>query len=270
MTSAALGSFSLVDTEPDAASLIAALDEQASIPAIQRLRASAFELLDARLGRRILDAGCGTGDVTRALAGIVGSTGSVVGVEASDVMLNEARRRAGVALSSVEFHSGDIHRLDFDDDSFDAAFSERVFQHLESPAVAMAELARVTRPGGRLVVIDTDWGMHAIYGADPSLTTAITDAWRRNAANGWSGRQVPALFADAGVRHVSVLAETMTSTDAARATVAPFTTMATNAERSGAIGSGDGDNWLSQLTEAGQRGQFFWALTMFAVAGTRP
>jgi SAM-dependent methyltransferase len=184
-------------------------------------------------------------------------------------MLAEARRRCANTPLPVEFRAGDICRLDLADESFDVSFSERVFQHLESPSAAMAELARVTRAGGRVVVIDTDWGMHAICGADRALTTAITDAWLNNAANGWSGRQLPALFAQAGVGDIAVVAETLTSIDPARTAAPPFTTMAAHAERSGAIGRGDGADWLSQLAHAGERGGFFWALTMFAVAGTR-
>ena len=92
---AALGSFSHVDADPEAAALIAALDEQASLPAIQRLRATAAELLRPRLGDRLLDVGCGTGEVVRALAGLVGAHGIVVGVEPSATMLDEARRRTG-------------------------------------------------------------------------------------------------------------------------------------------------------------------------------
>ena len=73
---ATLGSFSRVDADPGADGLIAALDEQASLPAIQRLRATTAELLRPRLGDRLLDAGCGTGDVVRALAGLVGAHGT--------------------------------------------------------------------------------------------------------------------------------------------------------------------------------------------------
>ena len=91
----ALGGFSHVDADPEAAALIAALDEQASLPAIQRLRAAAAELLRPRLGDRLLDVGCGTGEVVRALAGLVGAHGTVVGVEPSATMLDEARRRTG-------------------------------------------------------------------------------------------------------------------------------------------------------------------------------
>jgi SAM-dependent methyltransferase len=264
-----LGSFSAVDTEPSATTLVAALDEQASIPAIQRLRAAATELLGVRLGHHLVDAGCGTGDVARALAGRVGPTGTVVGVDASETMLTEARRRAGTTTLPVEFRSGDITNLPLDDATCDGALCERVFQHLASPHEAMAELVRITRPGGRIVVIDTDWGLHAIHGADPTLTVAITDCWARNAANGLAGRQLPALFADVGLRDPTVIAETMTSTDPQQSSSPPFTAMAAAACRAGVISDADAHTWLNQLTDASRCGHFFWAVTMFAVGSHR-
>ena len=111
--------------------------------------------------------------------------------------------------------------------------------------------------------------MHAVHGADPDLTEAILDAWRDNAANGLSGRRLPALFADAGLPPPTVVAATMTSTDPRRLLLPPFTTMAALAEHSGAIGVGDAESWLAQLTDAGHRGRFFWAVTMFVVGATR-
>lgn len=267
---ATLGAFSYVDADSETATLIAALDEQASLPAIQRLRAAAAELLRPQLGARLLDVGCGTGEVVRALAGLVGADGAVVGVEPSTTMLDEARRRTGASTPHVEFHGGDIERLAFDGASFDGVTCERVFQHLTTPDAALAELVRVTRPGGRVVVIDTDWGMHAIHGADPRLTTRVLEGWASNAANGWSGRRLPGLFADAGLRDRAVVAETLTSTDDRRPLGQPFTTMAAVAERAGVLAAGDAERWLAQLADAGTRSQFFWAVTMFAVAGTRP
>lgn len=62
----------------------------------------------------------------------------------------------------------------------------------------------------------------------------------------------------------------MTSTDPRRPLSAPFPAMAAAAVRSNAISATDAQTWLDQLAHAGQRGRFFWALTMFAVAGTRP
>jgi len=155
---APIGGFRHVDADPEAGALIAALDEQASLPAIQRLRATAAELLRPRLGDRLLDVGCGTGDVVRALAGLVGSRGTVVGIEPSATMLDEARRRTAESTLHVDFSSGDIAQLDFDDATFDGVICERVFQHLDRPRAALAELVRVTRPGGQIIVVDTDWG----------------------------------------------------------------------------------------------------------------
>jgi SAM-dependent methyltransferase len=264
-----LASFSAVDIEPDAAALIAALDEQAAIPAIQRLRATAIEMAGIRSGSRVVDLGCGTGDVARAIAATVGADGWVVGIDSSDTMLVEARRRSAGGLP-LEFRAGDVTALIEDDGTFDAALCERVLQHVHHPESAMAELVRVTRSGGRVVVSDTDWGMHAVHGANPELTAAIVNAWRDNAANGLSGRRLPALLADTGLRDITIAAETMTSTDPYRPRLPPFTTMAAAAERCGAIAPGDGHAWLTQLADAGQRGRFFWAVTMFAVSGARP
>jgi len=267
---ARLAGFSHVDADPEADALIAALDEQASMPAIQRLRAAAAELLRPRIGARLLDVGCGTGEVARALAGIVGANGTVVGVEASATMLDEARRRTGHSNPNVEFRSGDIEQLDFEDAAFDGVTCERVLQHVAEPRTAMDELVRVTGPGGRVVVVDTDWGMHAIHGADPRLTSRVVECWAAHAANGWSGRRLPGLFVDAGMSDPVVVAETFTSTDGQRPTAPPFTTMAAAAGRAGALTADEAHTWLAQLTDAGERGRFFWAVTMFAVAATRP
>lgn len=266
----ALGTFSHVDADPEAVALIAALDEQASLPAIRRLRATAADLLRPRPGDRLLDVGCGTGEVVRAIAGRVGAYGIVVGVEPSVTMLDEARRRTGDTTLPVEFRSGDILRLEFDVATFDGVTCERVFQHLHTPDAALAELVRVTRPGGQIVVSDTDWGMHAIHGADPRLTSRVVECWASNGANGWSGRRLPGIFVDAGMRDPVVVAETFTSTDGRRPTLPPFTTMAAAAECAGALTADDARTWLDQLADAGAHGRFFWAVTMFAVAGARP
>jgi ubiquinone/menaquinone biosynthesis C-methylase UbiE len=100
----------------------------------------------------VLDVGCWAGDGLRSLAEFVGATGRVVGVDTSKAMLAEARARTeGLA---VECRVGDAHRLEFATDTFDACRADRVFQHLERPREALAELVRVTRPGGWIVVMD--------------------------------------------------------------------------------------------------------------------
>jgi 2-polyprenyl-3-methyl-5-hydroxy-6-metoxy-1,4-benzoquinol methylase len=261
--------FGAVDQHPDAPALVAALETQAAFPAIQRLRSTAIDLFAIANGHRMLDAGCGIGDMTRRLATGVGG-GKVVGIDMSETMLTEARHRAALYALPIEFRHGDVTRLEFGTASFDGAYCERVFQHLDDPEAALAELARVTRPGGRVVVIDTDWGMHAIHGADPSITRRVVACWEERTTNGWSGRRLRPLFTMAQMADVVVATDTIVVTDARPHETEPFTTMAGVAEHERAVTTAEADRWLRQLGDASARGLFFWGVTMFLVAGTTP
>jgi 2-polyprenyl-3-methyl-5-hydroxy-6-metoxy-1,4-benzoquinol methylase len=268
-TGTALPSFSDVDGSCDRSTLVAALDEQADYPAIERLRAKGIRGLAPGAGHRLLDAGCGTGDVTRRLAAAVGATGTVVGVDASSTMLAEARRRATGAGVPIELRHSDLTDLDAGDGEFDGVYCERVFQHLDDPRAALAELVRVTRPGGRIVVIDTDWGMHALHGADQILTSRVVSCWPEHARNGLAGRQLPALFTAAGLADPVIVADTITSRDPRPPSLQPFATMAAFARRVGGLTPEEADRWLDELAAAGAHGTFFWAVTLVAACGTR-
>jgi ubiquinone/menaquinone biosynthesis C-methylase UbiE len=117
---------------------------------------SSLELLREGLAlrgtERVLDAGCGPGLVVRYLAPFVQH---IVGVDATPAMLEKARAvLAEQKLENVEFVAGDMESLPFPDHSFDAVVTRYTFHHLLAPERAMAELARVCRPGGRVVVCD--------------------------------------------------------------------------------------------------------------------
>lgn len=99
---------------------------------------------------RALDVGTGAGALALALAPLVRE---VVGVDRVRELLVKARERAA-HLSNATFIEGDAQRLPFDDFSFDLAATLRTLHHVTRPEVVLAELVRVTRPGGRLLVID--------------------------------------------------------------------------------------------------------------------
>ncbi len=266
-----LGSFSAVDSVSEGADvLVTALDEIAALPAVRRLRAAATEMLAPRLGDRLLDVGCGIGDEVRLLAAAVGPEGSVIGVDSSETMLAEARKRTIRSGGPIEYRLSDATRLDVATASVDGCRCERVLQHIADPSAVMAELVRVTRPGGRIAVIDSDWGMHSVHGADPDVTGRVLASWADHAANGWSGRQLPALFASQGMVERMVVAETLTSVDPTTPTRPPFPQMAAAACGTGAITDDEATAWLAQLVDAGSRHEFFWAVTMFAVGASRP
>src|SRR6185369_13078942 len=94
------------------------------------------------------DLGCGTGQMAAALAPAVRQ---VIAVDDSAAMLSAARRRVR-GLENVDVRRGTLEALPIDDDTLDAATCVLVLHHVPAPEAAFAEMARVVRPGGRVLV----------------------------------------------------------------------------------------------------------------------
>lgn len=128
-------------------------DVQARL-ALQQERAAALGDRISRLlapltgNERALDSGCGSGALAFALAPLVGE---VVGVDLSSDLLEAGR---GDAPANVTLVEGDATALPFGAGEFDLAGCARVLHHVRRPELVVSELARVTRPGGRVLVID--------------------------------------------------------------------------------------------------------------------
>jgi SAM-dependent methyltransferase len=108
-------------------------------------------------GVTVLDVGAGPATITADLAGRVAParvTALEVTAEALDIARAEIARRG---LTTVDFAVGDVHALDFPDDSFDVVHAHQVLQHVGDPVTALREMLRVARPGGVVAVRDSDY-----------------------------------------------------------------------------------------------------------------
>ena len=107
---------------------------------------------------RILDVGCGTGEITSRLAGLYPEA-SLVGVDLIEEHLAVARKRSAAAGGRVRFQTADAFALPFPDAAFDLVVCRHMLQAVPRPEAAMAEMVRVCRPGGRLHLLVEDYGM---------------------------------------------------------------------------------------------------------------
>lgn len=265
-----------VDASPDPGVLLANMIANAGWSATVDLRAWERAHLRLRRGDRLLDVGCGLGDAARALADDLGATGEVIGLDASTAML-DAARSSWDAACPARFAVGDAQALDVPSGSFDAARGERVLQWLSDPQAAVTELARVLRPGGRLSLIDTDWGsLRLDVGADD-----LADAVRRTmgverARPSRVGRRLPDLARAAGFRDIASTEATQIwsswDPDSSPAPDGCFSMqdLAPDVIDAGELDARELDRFVTTAHDAARTGRFTMSLTMYAVAATRP
>jgi ubiquinone/menaquinone biosynthesis C-methylase UbiE len=151
-------------------------------------RQALIERAGVRSGDRLLDVACGPGLLIFDAMSVLGPAGRGVGIDISDKMVEEARRKAArLKLTNTEFRRMDAENLDFPDESFDAVTAGLALAHFPDPHRALSEMNRVLRPGGGIAV--SEWG------SDSHAT--IFAAYARAASNA----PVPA----PGARHPGVL-----------------------------------------------------------------
>ena len=261
--------FDRVDEADDPKSFVDYLDSVSQT--MQQFKQLGDQAQDVHKGDRILDLGCGPGDDTRRLALLVGGGGRVVGVDSSEAMIAEARRRAKGSALPVEYRVGDACRLDFADGEFDGCRAERVFQHLQDPGGALAELVRVTRPGGRIVVgPDPDWETLVIDCSDRALMRRIKAVHCDIVASGGIAHELPALMRGLGLDDVAVTPGTLILNELRAAELMlELSRVAEEARDARAISEEERVAWISDLRARDETDDFFLALTGFLTVAAK-
>ena len=222
-------------------------------------------------GAAVLDVGCGPGTDTIALAGLVGPTGRVVGVDADAGMIAEANRRAEQAGCSpwCTHQQADATALPLETGAFDACRSERLFQHLHAPALALAEMARVTKPGGWVVVLDTDFGTLSIDTPEVEIERRLVRAHaERELNNGYAGRQLYRLFKRQQFTDITVESRPFQATSYALLRyLISMDTLERDALAAGLITEEELHRWQQSLEQTEAEGTFFAHANGVLVAG---
>ena len=191
--------FGAVDLSTDPDALTEYLVRVRAVLPVRNAKAESFALLGASQGDRLLDLGCGQGDDARELAQIVGPSGGVVGVDKSNVLIDLARRCTPPELHWIEYVCADATALPFPDGTFDACRADRTIQHVADADVALAELARLIKPGGSVVVSEM-FNALDLPDAEPDAIAheVLGRFWSADERRGWIGFLLPPLLERAG------------------------------------------------------------------------
>ncbi|GAB3727107.1 class I SAM-dependent methyltransferase [Spirosoma lituiforme] len=135
-----------------------------------------------RPGLAVLDVGCGSGAITRSIAGKTGPTGRVLGIDPGSALIEQAGQHAD-AISGLAFQQADVYSFDTDE-RFDLVTCARTLQWLAQPKVALANMKRLVKPGGHLAILDFNHEKIAWTPDPPKAMQLFYDAflrWRQDA-----------------------------------------------------------------------------------------
>jgi SAM-dependent methyltransferase len=163
-------------------------------PDLVAQRREVLRLLALQAGERVVDIGAGPGFLAAEMAAAVGPDGRVFAVDPSADMRELARSRgADFAISD-----GSAEALPLPDDAVDAAVATQVLEYVPDVPGALAEIRRVLRPGGRVLLLDTDWDSVVWHSGDPDRTRAVLDAWEEHLADPYLPRTLGGALRAAG------------------------------------------------------------------------
>ncbi len=155
-----------------------------------------FDDAGIRQGLRVLDIGCGGGDVARELARRVGPDGAVLGIG----MARDEAAAAGIA--NLNYRVGNVLSDDIGE-RFDVVYARFLLSHLAAPEQGLAKMIAVLKPAGMLVVEDVDFSGHFCWPERTSFTDYVRwyeQSARRRGADCHIGPKLPAMLADAGLK----------------------------------------------------------------------
>ena len=173
------------------------LETRGADPTQQEMRRTFLGDVEFPPGAHVLEVGCGTGVLTRLLAGRP-DVETVVGVDLAASLLDKARDLAA-GIRNVRFQEADARSLPFADASFDVAVFDSTLSHVPEPGRALAEASRVLRPHGSLAAFDGDYATATVALDDHDPLQACVDAMMANSVNDRRVmRRLPTLLRQSG------------------------------------------------------------------------
>jgi arsenite methyltransferase len=240
-------------------------------PDVVGQRHEVVRTLALRPGEHVVDIGAGPGFLAVEMAAALGPDGRVHAIEPSESMRGLAGKRTRQpGAAPVEISAGSAEALPLPDASVDVAVSTQVLEYVPDVAGALAEIHRVLRPGGRVLLLDTDWDSIVWHSRDNARTARILAAWEEHLVDPHLPRTLAPALRTAGFTEVATqvlpLLNVGSDPNTYSATIAPF--IAQFVPGRAGVTDADAQAWLDDIGTLGEAA--FFSLNRYVFLATKP
>jgi arsenite methyltransferase len=239
-------------------------------PDVVGQREQVLNLLNVRKDEVVLDIGCGPGLLAFDMAQQVGAEGRVEAIDISEPVLVMAKEHCS-EFNWVNIQNSDATQLPFPNNHFDAIVSTQVYEYIPDIDLALSELYRVLRPGGRALILDTEWDSSVWHTSNRERMHHIIDLWNTHCPHPRLPRtlQKHLLGADFEITQRTILSLFNPDYDPNTYSYVAIEFIVDYVGGLEDISQSEVDGWAEELHDLGAKGEYFFSLNRYVFIVTK-
>lgn len=238
-------------------------------PDVLNQRRYTLKYLDLQPGEQVLDVGSGPGLLAEEMAEQVEELGHVYGIEPSQPMLSLATDKCQ-HLPQVSFLRSYAHSLPFCDQSMDAVISTQVLEYVPEVDLALQEMHRILKPGGRVLILDSDWDSVVWNTESPERMQKVLSAWDSRRFDPYLPRKLPAKLRSAGFHIQKIEVYPILNTAYGEEYYSHALMNSVYRHACSELGEEVAEEWRRDLLSKAEQDDWFFSLNRYLFLATRP
>ena len=241
-----------------------ALEKSYRLNDIVKQREKTLSILDIKSGEKVLDIGCGVGFLAFEMAKEVGDSGSVICLDQNMEMIKHAKQRCK-NFRQTSFFEGKAENLQFEDNTFDVVSCTQVLLYTEDVSLVLAEIKRVLKTGGRVIIVETDWRGVVLNNKYDSLTLKIFSAWDKTVPSPNLPVRLRPLLIKHGFSKIKIDPIPILNTEYNPGNFSHdvMKWITKNAQKNGVISTKQRGKWLDELEKLEKKDSYFFCVNRF-------
>jgi arsenite methyltransferase len=231
-------------------------------------RQAMLSILNLKSGERVIDVGAGNGALVRDMLKIVGPNGYACGVDNSEIMIGLAKK----ICPEATFLAGEATELPVEDSYYDVLTTSQLLCFVDNVPNALEEFYRILKPGGRMLILDTDWGSLVWNSRNQPYMDRVMRMYTTPYTDPYIPRRLPKLINEAGFklleRQSFALLNWERSPDCYSQQTSEFVRQLM--EKSPDFSEGDWEEWDRDLREVEAGGEYLFSLNRYLFAAQKP